>query len=101
MGRWAQRQRSGGGVNQPITIINVQRVGTLQLHVTFSKPVDYNNFLTSAFTVEPLGIQQDAVGPVSADTIGLLYGTNITAQTEVTFTGSVANVVSPQTVPLP
>lgn len=101
MGRWAQRRRAGGGINQPITIISVSRQSNVVLHVQFSSPVNYLAFANDAFTTSPGNIPSDAIGPVSADTIGVLFGSIITAETSVTYDDDVANVVSPETVPIP
>jgi|SRR6185295_9364158 len=109
MGRWAQRQRRGGGPGSrppptvTITEITVFDNPTGALLVTFSADVNETDFAGSDFFNQDVGSAADTVlggDPnqliVSAAAwIGLLN-----AGQAVTYSGSAPDVVTPQTVPV-
>lgn len=98
MGRWAQRQRTGGGINTPLSITEVVEADTNSLEVLFSGPVDAANFVLMSFLMDPAHISPNAKSQALANSIQLDFASAVGAQTTLTYDGHVANVLTPQSL---
>lgn len=99
MGRWAQRQRGGGGVNQPIVILNVTHGDTNEAVVTFSKPVTASNFSGFGWSSTPSAETADSFAQTAGQVITVTFNGDVDEDTELVYNDTVVNIVRPQTVP--
>lgn len=100
MGRWAQRQRTGGGINTPIQIVSVDREGAYTLRLHYNRDINDVPFDPTMFSTFPGAEIADTVGVDSETDLEVTFLHSVAGDTKLTFEGAIANVVSPQTVNL-
>lgn len=100
MGRWAQRQRGGGGINTPLFMLTAAENDVDEVLVTFSGPVVAAAFTGFPFTSNPSGFNSNSVTQSGTDTLLVGLSGDITTDTTFTYNGSVANTAFPATVTL-
>jgi hypothetical protein len=98
MGRWAQRQRGGGGINQPIAILSATIADSTHAHAQFSRAVVAAEFNGFFFQSDPSSEVGQSVSQISAQVLEIEFAGDITSDTDLIYSGSVANVITPQTV---
>jgi hypothetical protein len=98
MGRWAQRQRTGGGINQPIQMIAAVGFSGTVIDIEYSAPISVLALTAADFESNPSGEAGIVRAQISPTKARVTFSGPIGSDTDVTYTGSVANVVSPQTI---
>lgn len=102
MGRWAQRTRAGGTVNNfnQMTEALVTDAPNGLVEVTYDNPVNGLLFNPNTFTVTGAPEQAIALTQLSANVIELEFPIDITAETDLLYDGVVAGIITPQTIAL-
>lgn len=98
MGRWAQRTRGGGGINAPNYIAAASITGGATARLTYAKPIDAAALTPDDFTSDPSSTQGDVVTQFSDNEVDVSFPSVINTDTEITYTGTVAGITTPQTV---
>jgi len=100
MGRWSQRRHAGGaGKIATPTIVMVEALsnGDDQLLITYSAPIDANDFLPSDFNTDDF-VTGDEVSQAADNILEVVMADTISLSTSLTYADSVAGVLSPQTI---
>lgn len=109
MGRWAQRQRRGGGAGTrpPPTITMVSVViesnPAGMVFVTFSAPIDVGELSPGDFFNPDIGFPADTITQEDPNTFfvsAVLWIGVLNAGQIVIYSGSAPDVVTPQSVPI-
>lgn len=100
MGRWAQRQRTGGGINTPVFIVSAEVFDAHTILLRYNRNIEDFDWQSNMFDTFPGG--HIPLGPVATepDLLELDFSPDISGQTKINFTGSLPNVLTPQTLDL-
>lgn len=83
-----------------IQIVTVSAIDPNILIVTYNAAVNADDFSETQFHTSPGNLIPQAPGNAAADQIELDFTEIVDGETSLTFSGSVPNVISPQTVEL-
>lgn len=98
MGRWAQRSRGGGGLNPPNYMTLAVNTDSDEHTVTYAHAIAAESLQPGAFQSNPSGESGADVNQLDATRVIITFGGSVTGDTDLTFNGSTANVITPQTV---
>ena len=100
MGRWAQRVRAGGTVNNFNRMISVTLggSGSDQLTIEYANPIAANTLVANTFTSNPSGATGTVVNQVSANVVEIDLDADASGDTDVSYGGNTVGVVTPQTI---
>lgn len=102
MGRWAQRNRSGGGTSSTqARIILAEHNGPTNIDLTYDQDVDAGDFdSASNFVANPSAEIGDLLSQLASNVISVIFLGSTLTDTTITFTGSPppSYVLSPQTI---
>lgn len=101
MGRWAQRRRGNGGGGTgaaPILLVSAVPITNLLITVTFDAAVSDADFANSDFTTTPGNFNPTTIGNNGPAALDLVFVDDVSAETDLTYSGSAPNVLSPQSV---
>lgn len=98
MGRWSQRSRTGGGINQPLFMVQALHLGINAIIVTYNREVDAAQFVEIGFVTVPGTYIPDSIDQDSDNVIVLNYSFDVGSETALTWEGASANVLTPQTI---
>jgi len=104
MGRWSTYRRRGGGAHTDATLITITELGTdfpNSLFVYYSAAIDATDFNITDFATAPDSFQPNVVGQDGFNSLQLDFVVDISTQTKLQYTGTVAGVLTPQTVDYP
>jgi hypothetical protein len=98
MGRWAQRQRGGGGITPLNRMIEARISGLAEITVTYlaainAAALDVDSFITLPGTFDCTGI-----AAFTTRQIKLTFTDAVTAQTSLSYSGSTPGIQTPQTI---
>jgi len=98
MGRWAQRQRSGGGPTSVNFMTNVDEAGLDSSFVDYAAAVDASQFNPSLFLSLPSVEQGVTVLQNATRRIEIQFANPITGDTSLEYTDVVPGILTPQTI---
>lgn len=102
MGRWAQRQRAGGGppIGGPLAeIVSANILTVNEIAVAWAVDVDPGDLTATDFTSNPSGEVADSMFPLSSTSFQVQFLLAIDTDASVTYTGSAPGLKSPDTEP--
>lgn len=96
MGRWSQRQRTGGAA-YPNAIISASRVDDFTLRVTWQRRVTVTAFPANMIESDPSETESDDLLQITQRTIDFLFPLSIAADTFMTaaYPTAIANAFIP------
>jgi hypothetical protein len=98
MGQWATRRRRGGG---PLTlnyITRAQKAGGIQILLTYANDVSAAAVQSEQFESTPSGQTQVTVDQPTIRTLSLNMNGDVSADTTVTYSGTVQGFLTPQSI---
>lgn len=98
MGRWAQRQRSGGGLNSPVSLIDADITDTMEATAAFNGNVNAAAMTSFSFESLPSGSFAQTIAQNGGAGLTLTFIADISADTDITYHGTAANTVFPTTI---
>ena len=98
MGRWAQRQRGGGGGAGTNFIVSAHKSGVDTVEVTYQQAIAIGNLIADTFVSDPSNEVGTVLTQVSAKVIEVDFDINISTDTTLSYVGENPNVKHPQTV---
>lgn len=98
MGRWAQRQRTGGAGSTMNYITRLDILGATQMLATYRFPVDATDFTGNEFKsidneFVSTGVMNQAITELQID-----FADDVDTEQGVTYVGTVPNLISPQAI---
>jgi hypothetical protein len=103
MGRWAQRRRSGGGGGPSTSIIlESASYGNAdeEIVVQFTGNIEVGDFTGTEFTTGPNNHVSDSLFQDTPSSLIVVFIVDVTAETDITYSGSVPGIITPTTVPI-
>jgi len=98
MGRWAQASRTGGSK----TALNFMRSAIdsdpVEIQVEYAQPIGASSFTPASFVTNPSAQAGTVIGQFDAHTITIQFPLDITADTTLVYSGTVPNILTPQTI---
>lgn len=99
MGRWAQRTRGGGGINTPLFMVSASVDDDAHITVTYNRlPTAAINSSGFSFSAAPSGAFADSATVTGPLTLQLHFNGDVTADTTLTYHGTYALALFPQTI---
>lgn len=100
MGRWAQRRRGagGGGPDNTIRMTAASHDAFVTATVTYNADVTAGDFDPGAYTSDPSGSPGDITAQGAANEVVITFLGDVSADTQLTYTGATAAVETPQTI---
>ena len=102
MGRWAQRRHgssagaaAGGQLN---FIVAASHDGSNDIEAIYQNAIDATLFDAASFTTVPNGFIATAVTQADAAVLTISFGDDVSTDSQMTYEGTVFNVLSPQTI---
>lgn len=100
MGRWAQRVRAGGTVNQFNSITNVQFESNPEdKDLTYANVVNAASLVAATFASQPSGEVGASIAQLSANVIRVTFTGDVSMDTETVYSGNTVGFRTPQTFP--
>lgn len=100
MGRWAQRQRAGGGPPQLNLIIDALDLGADVVRISYRFPIDASELLVADFSAEPTGVPMQNLTQETPTTITIEGTAPISGENAILYLGTYPGLETPQQVPL-
>lgn len=101
MGRWAQRRRGSSSVQgSSLNFIRAAHSADLSLgfiDLTYEADVDAGSFALTDFETQLGSLNPGALGNTASNVIQLDFGTDLTGETGIVYSGAVAGILTPQT----
>lgn len=98
MGRWAQASRTGGGPTALNSIRSAVDAFTTEIDVNYFHPIGAASFILATFVSNPSAQSPISITQTATHTVQLAFSLTIAADTTLVYTGSVPNILTPQTV---
>lgn len=103
MGRWSQRTRAGGGPPPPSTLISIISFDVadgINTTALYNGVIDSADFGGADFESHPSGANVIGISQLAPNQLSLVWGSDITTDTDFVYNGTVPGVTSPQTIGL-
>lgn len=98
MGRWSQRQRTGGAGSSVNYMTRVELDVDTELLITYRFPIDVSEFLNAWFDTLPDEFEPISVSNESETEVRLIFSDDVDDQTSLRYTGTNPNTLTPQTI---
>lgn len=98
MGRWAQRQRTGGAGSSVNYITRVELDGVHDLVATYRFAIDGSESLNADYNTLPDEFEAISVSNEEDNVLRIMFSDDVDDQVSLRYTGDRANVLTPQTI---
>lgn len=101
MGRWAQRERAGGGAtpaSSPISITLAVYDAFFSVTLTYSADINVADFAAADFISQPSGINPIIVAQGTSSELVLTLDAGSLGDTSIDYAGAAPNVLTPQSI---
>lgn len=101
MGRWAQRQRGGGGRGVVLTEMAAADLATESLvDVGYTAPIDVADFSPADFQSMPSATVGFNISQINPSVLEIDFSSDVSTDTSIEYSGTAPQVLSPQTIPI-
>lgn len=100
MGRWAQRTRAGGTVNQfnRMTVAHVAVFGNDSCDVTYANPLNAAALTASDFSSQPSTEGGASISQLSANVIRITFSNPVDTDTSLDYGGNAVGFITPDSI---
>lgn len=102
MGTWATRSRRGGGPSAAAALIFITDAHPFAFGIsllTYSAPIDADDFNATDFFETSTNSLADSVGQATPDSLTVTWGEDFGPGSVIVYSGSVPGVLTPQAIP--
>lgn len=97
MGRWAQRTRAGGGINELNSILLATKSGSFSALLTYAFNIDATQLGLADFESELSSEQPDSINQIDNRSVELNFAGDISGDTQIVYSGATGGILTPQT----